>query len=82
MITFVRTWSGRGLWPTNLAAPAPGYHGDLGPDGVPVQLATFQAQGQEPAALAPVVEVAQRLVVCEDQHVLPAIVVPVAHPVG
>src|SRR5438552_750076 len=61
------------------AAPAPGDDRDLRPDGVAVRLAAFQAEGQKPAAVAPVVQVSQRLAVREDQHVLSAVIVDVAH---
>src|SRR5262249_33110791 len=52
---------------------------DPGAVGVAVGLATLQAEGERPAPFGPVVEVGQRLVVRLDQHVLPTVVVEVAH---
>ena len=53
--------------------------GDPGADGVAVGAAALQAEGERPAAFGPVVEVGQGLVVRQDQHVLTAVVVEVAH---
>ena len=61
------------------AAPAAGDDRDPRPDGVAVGAATLQAEGQRPAPFGPVVEVGQRLVMRQDQHVLPAVVVEIAH---
>src|SRR5262249_7926955 len=60
-------------------ASASGDDRDPGAVGVAVGAATLQAEGERPAPFGAIVEVGQRLVVRLDQHVLPTIVVEVAH---
>ena len=80
----VETWVARRLEaatprPPGHESPAGSNDRDPGADGVAVRAATLQAEGERPSTFGPVVEVGHGLVVRQDQHVLTAVVVEIAH---